>query len=89
MSDLRLDLLRGLPQVSHSGATASNLTNMTTTGAPSGVGQLSALLESWRLHLEAANLSPRTVRGYTDDVALFAAFLMRSGHANRSRQHQA
>lgn len=52
---------------------------MTTTGAPSGLGQLSALLESWRLHLEAANLSPRTVRGYTDDVALFATFLVRSG----------
>jgi hypothetical protein len=52
---------------------------MTTTGAPSGVGQLSVLLESWRLHLEAANLSPRTVRGYTDDSALFGAFLVRNG----------
>jgi len=42
-------------------------------------GNLSVLLESWRLHLEACNLSPRTIRGYTDDGALFAAFLARSG----------
>lgn len=52
---------------------------MTTTGAPSGVRQLSALLGSWRLHLEAVNLSPRTVRGYTDDCALFIAFLADKG----------
>jgi hypothetical protein len=29
--------------------------------------------------LEAANLSPRTIRAYTDDGALFAAFLIRQG----------
>ena len=52
---------------------------MTTTGTPAGVGELTVLLASWRLHLEAANLSPRTVRGYTDDGALFAAFLVRTG----------
>src|ERR1700735_1417585 len=40
-----------------------------------GVGELSGLLASWRLHLEAANLSPRTIRAYTDDGALFAAYL--------------
>ena len=40
-----------------------------------GVGELTALLPSWRLHLEASNLSPRTIRAYTDDRALPAAFL--------------
>ena len=44
-----------------------------------GVGELTALLASWRLHLEASNLSPRTIRAYTDDGALFAAFLARRG----------
>jgi hypothetical protein len=29
--------------------------------------------------LEAANLSPRTVRGYTDDGTLFATFLVGNG----------
>ena len=43
------------------------------------VGELSVLLPSWRLHLEAANLSPRTIRAYTDDAALFVAFLARQG----------
>jgi site-specific recombinase XerC len=37
------------------------------------------LLPSWRLHLEAANLSPRTIRAYTDDGALLAAFLADKG----------
>jgi hypothetical protein len=52
---------------------------MASTLAPVNVGELTVLLASWRLHLEAANLSPRTVRGYTDDCALFAAFLARNG----------
>src|SRR6266705_2499772 len=43
------------------------------------VGQLTGLLPSWRLHLEAANLSPRTIRAYTDDGALFARFLTEMG----------
>jgi hypothetical protein len=42
------------------------------------VGELSALLPSWRLHLEAANL-PRTVRACTDDGTLLVAFLARQG----------
>jgi site-specific recombinase XerC len=46
---------------------------------PTGVGELSALLPSWRLHLEAAKLSPRTIRAYTDDGALLVAFLARQG----------
>jgi hypothetical protein len=29
--------------------------------------------------LEASNLSPRTIRAYTDDGALLAAFLARQG----------
>jgi len=43
------------------------------------LGQLTGLLPSWRLHLEASNLSPRTIRAYTDDAALFAAFLAAKG----------
>ena len=43
------------------------------------VGELSGLLPSWRLHLEAANLSPRTIRAYTDDGVLLAAFLADMG----------
>lgn len=69
----------------YSGTTASNLTNVTTTGAPAGVGELTVLLASWRPHLEAAGLSPRAVRGYTDDGALFAAFLVRKGTPPRSQ----
>jgi site-specific recombinase XerD len=49
------------------------------------------LLPSWRLHLEADNLSPRTIRAYTDDGALLAAFLADQGHAtvasNIRREH--
>ena len=44
-----------------------------------GVGELTALLPSWRLHLEASNLSPRTIRAYTDDGALLTAFLATKG----------
>jgi len=46
--------------------------------APS-VGELTSLLDSWRLHLQASNLSPRTIRAYTDDGLLFAAFLAQQG----------
>jgi site-specific recombinase XerC len=44
-----------------------------------GVGELTVLLPSWRLHLEASNMSPRTIRAYTDDGALLAAFLAARG----------
>jgi len=44
-----------------------------------GVGELTALLPSRRLHLEASDLSPRTIRAYTDDGALLAAFLATKG----------
>lgn len=52
---------------------------MSEADARTNVGELSVLLTSWRLHLEASNLSPRTIRSYTDDGALFAAFLARQG----------
>ena len=48
-------------------------------------GELSALLLSWRLHLEAANLSPRTIRACTDDGALFVVFLARQGMPTTAR----
>jgi site-specific recombinase XerD len=43
------------------------------------VGEITVLLTSWRLHLEAANLSPRTIRAYTDDAMLLANFLAEHG----------
>jgi len=53
---------------------------MTKTRLPApGVGELTVLLPSWRLHLEASNLSPRTIRAYTDDGARLAAYLARNG----------
>jgi site-specific recombinase XerD len=64
---------------------------MRDTSTPAGVGELSVLLESWRLHLEASNLSPRTIRGYTDDARLLVAYLGRQGMptaaANIKREH--
>lgn len=64
---------------------------MTKTHAPAGLGELSRLLASWRLHLEAANLSPRTIRPYTDDGALLAKFLTAKGMptvaSNIRREH--
>src|SRR5215469_10516509 len=55
------------------------------------LGELSGLLPSWRLHLEAANLSRRTIRAYTDDGAIFAAFLtargMPTAAGNIRREH--
>lgn len=32
------------------------------------IGDLAPLIRSWRLHLEAANLSPRTIQSYTDSA---------------------
>ena len=52
---------------------------MAETDSHTGVGELTVLLPSWRLHLEASNLSPRTIRAYTDDGAMFVAFLARQG----------
>jgi len=53
--------------------------------------ELTVLLGAWRLHLEAANLSPWTIRAYTDDGALFARFLAANGMPRRvasiGRQH--
>src|SRR5215471_12601642 len=77
--DLRFLALRRFFEVLDCGVTASNVTDMTTTGTPPSVGELTSLLMSWRLHLEAANLSPRTIRAYTDDGALFAMFLAKQG----------
>jgi site-specific recombinase XerD len=46
--------------------------------APS-VGDLATLIPSFRRHLRASNLSPRTVRGYTDSVEILRRYLMRHG----------
>lgn len=74
MSDLGFLAVRLHHRPLYNGATTSNLANMAATGTPAGVGELTVLLTSWRLHLEAANLSARTVRAYTDDGAPFARF---------------
>src|SRR5215471_12528023 len=52
---------------------------MAEVDSRTGLGELTVLLPSWRLHLEASNLSPRTIRAYTDDGTLLAAFLARQG----------
>ncbi len=52
---------------------------MATAQAPAGVAQLTVLLASWRIHLEAANLSATTIRRYTDDAASLARFLADHG----------
>ena len=53
--------------------------------------ELSGSLASWRLTLEAANLSPRTIRAYTDDGALLARSLAATGMptvaSNIRREH--
>lgn len=52
---------------------------MAETGSRTGVGELTVLRPSQCLHLEAANLWPRTIRTYADDGTLPAAFLTRQG----------
>jgi site-specific recombinase XerD len=45
----------------------------------SSVGDLATLIPSFRRHLRAANLSPRTVRGYTDSTEIFCKYLSQHG----------
>jgi integrase len=78
VSDLGFCSRESLPQALDCGVTASNLADV-TTARRSDVAELTVLLTSWRLHLEAANLSARTIRAYTDDTALFARFLADRG----------
>jgi len=61
LSNLRLRSLRSLSQVLYSCVTASNLADMVSTQAPANVGELTVLLASRRLHLQAASLSHRKV----------------------------
>jgi site-specific recombinase XerC len=49
------------------------------TNSRTNAGELTVLLPSWRLHLEASNLSPRTIRACTNDGALLAVFLAHQG----------
>jgi hypothetical protein len=48
-----------------------------TTAA--SVGDLEVLIGSFRRHLKAANLSPRTIAGYCDSAELFHRFLVERG----------
>lgn len=43
------------------------------------VSDLSTLVPSWSLSLEAENKSPRTIESYTDATSQFAAFLRERG----------
>lgn len=43
------------------------------------IGDLGVLTRSWRLHLEAANLSPRTIQSYTDAARRLESHLRASG----------
>lgn len=59
---------------------------------PSGtVAGLPHLLPSWKRHLRAANLSPRTIQSYGEAAEQFAAFLTSTGApaepADLSREH--
>jgi site-specific recombinase XerD len=49
------------------------------------VGEITVLLPSWRLHLEAANLSQRTIRAYTDDAVRLTNFLAEHGMPTAAR----
>lgn len=55
------------------------------------IGDLAVLTRSWRLHLEAANLSPRTIQSYTDAAARLHQYLaeqgMPTGVASIAREH--
>lgn len=46
--------------------------------------ELSAPLPSWRLHLEAASISARSIQAYTDDGAFLVAYLARQGMPARA-----
>lgn len=52
---------------------------MTVTRTPASVGQLADLLPSWRLHLQAANLAPRTVQSYLEAGGQLVGFLAERG----------
>jgi hypothetical protein len=47
---------------------------------------LDELVDSFGLHLRAANLSPRTVRSYADAVSGLGAFLAKAGLSSEHRQ---
>lgn len=64
---------------------------MSTWSTTHSIADLAGLLPSWRVHLEAENLSPRTIRAYVDDGARLARFLAEQGMpteaASITREH--
>jgi hypothetical protein len=52
---------------------------MRTEAALASVSDLAAMVSSWRIHLEAANLSPKTIRTYLDAVRQFDDHLKAKG----------
>src|SRR5258708_35786497 len=71
--------LPGFPEALDCVATAFNVADPATARVPADVAELTVLLTSWRIHLEAANLSAKTIRRYTEDAALLARFLADRG----------
>jgi hypothetical protein len=64
--------------------TASMEQSMTTETVPpsstaASIGSVALLAESWRLSLEAANRSPKTINTYTTGLELFSRFLIERG----------
>jgi hypothetical protein len=69
------------------------MTDAATTNAilPGSAPDLPALKAFWLRHLRAANLSPKTIRGYSEAVDLFDGYLAAHGMprvvANIRREH--
>ena len=92
-TELRGHVLNCLTWVLHLSAVNSDHAQRSSDSMPEtklpapGVGELTALLPPWRLHLEAPNLSPRTIRAYPDDGALPARVPGCQGYANSRPEH--
>jgi site-specific recombinase XerD len=52
---------------------------MQSTDSLRAIDQLSTLTRSWRIHLEAENLSPKTIRNYLDAAQQLEAFMQERG----------
>ena len=93
MSDLWLCPSRGLSHVSYCGGTAFNLADSAGSRVPADVGELTVLLASLTPPPGGCNLSPLTVRSYTDDCALLAVFRVNKGMpiavTSIKREHEA
>jgi hypothetical protein len=80
LSDLGFHASRRSAPVGHCGLTGTSSSGIAKLDVrATDLGEITVLLVSWRLRLEASNLSPRTIRAYMEDGALLAAFLAAKG----------